>query len=291
MWFAQTVASSLAERSAENATGKFSAVWATIRQAVWGNYLNLETMFKNFRSLMLLVLASGLAFGACRSASSEDDGEAPIFSQDASSVPVAASTQTSQAQAPPVSKSDSEVDVADSGYPPESEDPLLCHVNEQVKRIKVTSKNLHNGVWDEIITNTEHGKNRSPQLSWKPVSGAHEYAVYMIDSTADNWIHWRLHNFKDTGLLEGANLGRSLSFRCEYVGPYPPVGLTHTYNVYVFALEDKARYYAGLFDNANPGLKQLERIKDSLDSNKRIPLGNILAVGRLSGTYTQAEEI
>ena|GEM_PF-6133511 len=39
------------------------------------------------------------------------------------------------------------------------------------------------------LTNTSNGSDRSPQLSRKPVDGASDYVIYMIDTGAGNRVH------------------------------------------------------------------------------------------------------
>lgn len=139
----------------------------------------------------------------------------------------------------------------------------------------VTSGSLdENGAWSDVITDTASGKNLSPQLSWTAVDGASCYAVYMLDATAGNWLHWRAVDVTGTELAEGANLG-------EYVGPYPPSG-THEYTVYVFALAAAADETPGNFNARSAGLKAIERALDVSGGQS----GNLLAVASVTGTYT-----
>ena len=100
--------------------------------------------------------------------------------------------------------------------------------------IMLTSENLHDGVWDAEISNTKQGANRSPQLAWQPVEGASCYAVYMVDTTVNYWLHWKSLNIKETSLAAGSIPDT------EYIGPYPPSG-THAYEIRVFALKEPAK--------------------------------------------------
>ncbi len=93
------------------------------------------------------------------------------------------------------------------------------------QNLTVTSENLNNGKWDEIISNTRLGENLSPQLSWSSVNGAGCYAVIMIDPDGNNWLHWIETDITDNELPQG------FSSEDKYVGPYPPSG-THRYQVY-----------------------------------------------------------
>ena len=69
------------------------------------------------------------------------------------------------------------------------------------------SKSLRNGltdgVWNDIISNTNIGENKSPQLSWEPVEGAKVYAVYMFDTNTNGYLHWRSGGITETSLPEG----------------------------------------------------------------------------------------
>ena len=147
---------------------------------------------------------------------------------------------------------------------------------EESAKMKVTSENLHDGVWDEIITNTSAGENRSPELTWSAVDGAEEYAVYMIDPDGHNWLHWRITGFTGTHLDEGETPANS-----EYVGPYPPSG-THRYIVTVYALKAAPDTVPGNFDSSNAGTDKIEKALDTSGGTK----GNIITTGTLEGTYT-----
>ena len=140
---------------------------------------------------------------------------------------------------------------------------------------EVTSEDLHDGVWDPDITNTSSGSNRSPQLSWEATDGASDYVVYMIDTTAGNWIHWRSVVEGQTELAAGGVPEK------EYVGPYPPEG-THDYEVYVFALKEPAQKVKGALNAGSPHFWELMK---NLDNDG----GNVLAYGHLTGTYTKGD--
>ncbi len=147
--------------------------------------------------------------------------------------------------------------------------------DEETAEFEVTSEDLHDGVWDSVISNTKNGSNVSPQLTWEPVEGAAAYVVYMVDTSATNWMHWRSGNITETSLEQGSAVQRR-----EYVGPYPPSG-THTYEIWVYALETPADQVPGKFNQAN-GL--FDDYKDQINETSKI-----LAVGHLSGTYTYGD--
>jgi len=143
---------------------------------------------------------------------------------------------------------------------------------------EVTSESLNEDVWNTDITNTANGSNVSPQLSWEAVNDASCYVVYMIDPIAGNWMHWI------SGSLSVNVLDEGYADNSEYVGPYPPGG-THTYVVYVFALETPMDEYPGQFDNSN---KNWEDYLSEIDAANGTG-GNIIAYGTLSGTYTYGD--
>ncbi len=141
---------------------------------------------------------------------------------------------------------------------------------------EVTSKNLNSGVWDDVISNTSRGSNASPELSWAAAEGASCYAIYMIDTSAGNWMHWKSANVTATELKQGWAKSN------EYVGPYPPSG-THTYEMYVFALKDAVKTMQGNFDDENAGIETLAK---SLDKTSSGAVGNIISYGHISGTFS-----
>ena len=145
--------------------------------------------------------------------------------------------------------------------------------------IEVTSSDLHDGVWDSVITNTKNGLNVSPQLSFEPVDGAESYVIYMVDNTATYWLHWISNNVTETDLEQG------WAGQDEYVGPYPPDG-THEYEIDVIALKQPVSEVYGQFDKANIFFEDNKYNCNKTDDGQA---GNILAIGRLAGTYTAGE--
>lgn len=150
--------------------------------------------------------------------------------------------------------------------------------------IEVTSESLtQDGKWITDITSfnaTPAGKNLTPQLSWSEVEGATVYAIYMIDISADNWIHWKAKNVQVTSLELGAELEDSL-----YIGPYPPSG-TNEYKIIVYALKTTPDKYPGSYNSSNAFIEKL----DELDIANGQP-GNILGIGSISGTVTVGETV
>lgn len=138
----------------------------------------------------------------------------------------------------------------------------------------LSSGDLRDGVWDTVITNTQSGSNVSPQLSWEAVDGAECYAIYMVDTDAMCWIHWKSNDVTVTELQRGWATEK------EYIGPYPPEG-THDYEIFVFALKSGTDRLKGSFNNSDP------RFADHVgDLDKSEGGGNIIAYGHISGTYT-----
>ena len=146
----------------------------------------------------------------------------------------------------------------------------------KLSTFELSSEDLHDGVWDTAITKTSNGENRSPQLSWEAVDGAGCYAIFMIDTSANNWLHWKSVTGSETVLPAG------WAQSDEYVGPYPPSG-THDYEIFVLALKEQPEQIKGSFDNSNP--KMLEYAKDIDGENE----DNIISYGHLMGTYTHGD--
>lgn len=145
----------------------------------------------------------------------------------------------------------------------------------EVKSTSITE----DGKWSSVITKSV-GEDKSPQLSWTPVEGATCYAVYMIDTSAGNWLHWKLKGTTKTTLEYGEKLDENL-----YVGPYPPSG-THTYVVTVYALAAAPDEYKGVFDNTNTDMSVIEKALDTANGKT----GNIVTKGSVSATYTAGEK-
>ena len=154
-----------------------------------------------------------------------------------------------------------------------------------LKQFTVTSVDLHDGVWDPVISNTDRGENLSPQLTWDSVKGAKGYVVYMIDPDGNNWIHLKTDSISDTSLSQGQiqKFTHQDPDASGYIGPYPPSG-THTYEVYVFALRELKDGYVGKVDQISDGIGKIAPL---VDVNENGDIGNIIAYGKLSGTYTR----
>ncbi len=148
---------------------------------------------------------------------------------------------------------------------------------DKLDTFEVTSEDLdEEGKWNtDIVSLPKKGQNVSPQLKWDPVEGAAEYVIYMIDTNADNWLHWKSVSKCDTELPRGWAPSE------EYKGPYPPSG-THNYEIYVFALKEAEESAEVYFDHSNKNF--FEQIA-ALDGDG----GNVISYGRISGTYSRGE--
>ena len=144
---------------------------------------------------------------------------------------------------------------------------------------EVTSEDLTDGVWPDIISNTHIGENRSPQLSWQPVDGAEVYVIYMVDSDTNGFLHWKSNNVTETDLPQG------WASAVDYTGPHIGHGYTHTFDIYVMALRSPTDRLKGAVNAVNKELGSfIELIDTSADGSK----GNIIAYGKISGTFTDA---
>lgn len=142
---------------------------------------------------------------------------------------------------------------------------------------EVHSDNLNDGKWDDVVSYTNKGENKSPQLSWDPVEGATTYVVYMVDTSMQYWIHWKAQDIQDTDLPLG------YSSETEYIGPYPPAGGSHTYEVYVIALKKPAERVKGGLNGQNA---KFESFIEFLDTDADGNTGNIAGAAHISGTFT-----
>lgn len=153
-----------------------------------------------------------------------------------------------------------------------------------INQFTVTSENLQNGIWDDSIANTERGKNLSPQLSWEKAETAQAYVIYMIDPDGNNWIHLISGALTKEEVAQGEIISiHKGTSDTGYIGPYPPAG-THTYEVYVFALKKEKTAHAGEVNAVCEGIDKIAQELDVDDAGER---GNIVAYGKLTGTYTK----
>ena len=148
---------------------------------------------------------------------------------------------------------------------------------EGFTKFELTSTDLVNGVWADSISNTERGTNASPELKWKAVDGAAEYVIYMVDMNTNGFIHWKSIGITDTEIPSG------WAPSSDFIGPWPAPGDTHIYDVYVIALKEPVERLKGGLNGSNP--KFVEFIQ-GLDTDSEGNTGNIIAYGKLSGSFT-----
>ena len=169
--------------------------------------------------------------------------------------------------------SDVVADISDTADTAAIDNSLISNYN----LFEVTSDNLHNGKWDDVISYTDKGSNVSPSLSWEPVEGASSYMVYMVDTSMDKWIHWKSSDITETYLPEG------WASTTEYMGPYPPAGGTHTYEIYVIALKNPIERMKGALNSQNP---KFDTFIEAADTDVNGNTGNIVGAAHLVGTFT-----
>ena len=154
-----------------------------------------------------------------------------------------------------------------------------------LRQFSVSSEDLQKGVWNDVIANTDRGENLSPQLSWDKIQEADAYVIYMIDPDGNNWLHMKSGSVVETSISRGQI--RSITGQTtddpSYIGPYPPAG-THHYEIYVFALRQKKDGYYGTVNVPSEGI---EKIGSMIDVYENGDVGNVIAYGKISGTYTK----
>lgn len=139
------------------------------------------------------------------------------------------------------------------------------------------SADLSDYIWDDDISNTSLGTNRSPELHWDAVDGAASYCVVMIDG---GWLHMDVYT--DWNALAGGQIERG-STGSQYVGPYPPEGSVHTYSVFIFALKGEPGKVPFYFDNSG---NNIDNIFAGLDTDAEGNTGNVIAYSRLDGNFS-----
>jgi len=140
----------------------------------------------------------------------------------------------------------------------------------------LSSDDLENGSWARICGHEAPGQDLSPALSWDPVEGAAVYVIYMVDTDANYWLHWKQNGITETKLAQG--FGGN-----DYVGPYPPAGSTHNYEIYVIALKNPLAKVKGALNSRN---MKLPNFLTALDTDDDGNTGNIIAYGRISGLFS-----
>jgi len=142
---------------------------------------------------------------------------------------------------------------------------------------ELISEDLKGGVWEDVISYTNKGENVSPQLSWAPVDGAASYVIVMVDTSVNSWVHWKTDAATET------ELPRGWAPSSDYIGPYPPNGDTHVYEIYVVALRAPVERVKFVLNATNP---KFETAITGLDTDSEGNEGNIIAFGHIAGKFT-----
>ena len=128
---------------------------------------------------------------------------------------------------------------------------------------EVSSTDLTDGIWDDVISNTDIGENKSPQLKWEPVEGAAVYAVYMFDTNTNGYLHWKSGGITETTLPEG------WASPLDYNGPHIGHGYTHNFDIYVIALKAPVERLKGTVNGQNKKLGEfITELDTDIDGNK-----------------------
>ena len=70
----------------------------------------------------------------------------------------------------------------------------------------------------------------------------------------------------------------------EYIGPYPPIGEEHSYQIEVYALKEVPSQVIGKMDRGNTYIKMVKALDESNGS-----IGNIIGYGTIMGYYGQED--
>lgn len=220
-------------------------------------------MHKNARRLIAGVALMAMLTG-CSTAQAEETTAVTSEAQETTEQTAAQTEETAAETETQPQETAAETEpfiLGDDGFLPEYE------------TFELTSEDLVDGVWNAVISS----ENVSPELSWEPVEGADSYVIYMVDVTAYFFLHWKADAVTETDLPQGWATGAT------YIGPYPPSGVTHTYDIYVIALRNDVDRVRGSVNTQNQNFASFIRGLDTdIDGNS----GNIISYGYLSGEYT-----
>jgi hypothetical protein len=150
---------------------------------------------------------------------------------------------------------------------------------EALPDIKVESKSLNKGQWDNAI-GKDAGSNLSPDLTWEPVDGCNWYAVVMIDHDAREFLHWVC--FTDKTSLSLGEYGEDTG----YIGPYPPA--KHNYEIYVIAMESECE---DISYRLNENGANLIWMIEAMDNKGNTRGHNVKAMGSIKGSYNPPKYI
>lgn len=215
----------------------------------------------------VLCIALSLSLFGCKSEKAETSSSVQEAPTDG---PIETTTQATTENTSATSESTTETQAETTI--PDEETSLL----KGYPMFSLTSEDLQNGCWPEVCGYLAPGEDLSPALSWEPVEGASVYVIYMVDPDANYWLHWKQNGITETNLARG--FGGS-----DYVGPYPPAGATHLYDIYVVALKKPLAKVKGGLNSKN--LKIADFMK-ALDTDDDGNTGNIISYGRISGLFT-----
>lgn len=227
---------------------------------------NEEKTMKKIISAALCVALSLSVFG-CKNEKAQTSSSIQETPTDG---PIETTTQVTSEETSATSESTSETQAETTV--PDEETSLL----KGYPMFTLTSDDLKNGFWPDDCGHLPPCKDLSPALSWEPVEGASVYVIYMVDPDANNWLHWKQNGITDTKLPQG--FGGS-----DYVGPYPPGGATHHYDIYVVALKKQLAKVKGALNAKN--IKHPDFMQ-ALDTDDDGNTGNIIAYGRITGLFT-----
>lgn len=233
-------------------------------------------MKKLFLILSIMIIASCAGCGSSNSTdNSEMDKIEEISSEDTVEETASEENVSEDNTSEEIASEEIESEEIESEETASESDSKYNAFIDEYASFEVTSTNLNNGVWDDNVSFT--GSNKSPQLKWDAVDGTDHYVIIMDDLEAWDILHWKSDNVTETSLAEG------WAPSTDYVGPNPPTGSTHTYEIYVIALKAPVERVKGALGGQNPKFEENFR---SLDIDADGNSGNIIAVGRLSGTYS-----
>lgn len=146
-------------------------------------------------------------------------------------------------------------------------------------RIMVTSESVKDGKLKTECCYTKAtppGKNQSPQVSFEQVKDGAVYAIYLYDRDAKNYLHWRVADMTDLQIPEGTMTQENM-----YIGPFPPKGTTHHYEIVVYAMKQSPGIYEGELNHYT----DVDKVEKSLDTVNGTS-GNVVGMGTLKFTVS-----
>ena len=126
---------------------------------------------KRSRLAVLMILLIGVLLSGCGK-KTEGEPQTETVAQIAETTKEETAVAETEA---PVQEKASESEAEEPAKEETSEEKSFRADNsfiDEYDHFTVTSEDIHDGVWDDVISNTNAGSNKSPQLSWEPVEGA-----------------------------------------------------------------------------------------------------------------------